>query len=185
MEPKFLKQISEDNCHIFTLKKSLYKLEDNSEAERVTINSKDWVSAIVKLRDFAKEFVMVKQYRYGAAKELVEFPCGIVEEGENPLQAILRECEEEIGLKTEDIVSIKKLYEKSSNPAFMTNKMTCFFIEANRINIDNSHPDKDENLEIVYLDSDEVERTIETSSNANVMMSYGWELYKKEVSERR
>ena len=151
MEPKFLKQISEDNCHIFTLKKSLYKLEDNSEAERVTINSKDWVSAIVKLRDFAKEFVMVKQYRNPLERQTIEIPAGKLDSrDEDPKTAAERELAEETGYVCDNIEYLTTIY---TTVAFCNEKIGLYLARG----LKDRHPqhlDDDEyiDLEAVSLD---------------------------------
>jgi len=43
------------------------------------------------------EFILVKQYRYGAGKELLEAPAGLIDEGETPMEAAKRELLEETG----------------------------------------------------------------------------------------
>ena len=129
MEPKFLEITEENNCGIFKVQHGKYEIKKGVNAFRVKINAPNWVSAIVKIPNYNNPFVMVEQYRYGVGKSLKEFPCGMVEEGETALEAIFRECEEEIGLKQENITKVVKLYEHNPNPAFMTNGMTCFYIE--------------------------------------------------------
>ncbi len=45
---------------------------------------------------------MVKQHRYPLGKFVIELPGGVVDPGEDPLQAAKRELEEEIGLTSEN-----------------------------------------------------------------------------------
>jgi ADP-ribose pyrophosphatase len=177
---KKVKELEEHNFGIFKAKTSLWELDNQDHAERVIIDSPHWVSAVVVApsEGWGQKFVMVKQFRYGINDEILEFPCGIVEKDEEPLDAILRECEEEIGLEKKYVTKIVKLYEKSPNPAFMTNKMTCYYIEVSRIDTSKSHPDADENLTIEFHTEDNVKQCV-NHPNASVMMTLAWEKYKQ------
>lgn len=152
---------------------------NKEEGNYVSIKSPDWVSAIVETEkaSFRERFVMVSQYRHGENKVLTEFPCGMVEEGEAPIDAILRECEEEIGLDKNKILEIKKLYEANPNPAFMNNKMTCYYIKVESVNSEQKL-DKSEFIKKVFYDIDKVESTMK-HPETSIMMKHAWEKYKK------
>ena len=95
------------------------------------LNCNDWVMAIVY--DKNGNALFVNQTRWGIETEMVEFPCGTVEESEITkygLQkarriAALRELEEETGisLKDEQLVQIAHF---NPNPAYFNNTMTIF-----------------------------------------------------------
>lgn len=55
----------------------------------------DWVNVIAITKD--GQFVMERQYRHAARKISLELPCGVMEEGETPLEAAQRELLEETG----------------------------------------------------------------------------------------
>ena len=152
---------------------------NKKEGNYVSIKSPDWVSAIVETEkaSFRENFVMVSQYRHGENKVLTEFPCGMVEEGETPIDAILRECEEEIGLNKNKILEIKKLYEANPNPAFMNNKMTCYYIKVESVNSEQKL-DENEFVKKVFFDIDKVE-SIMNFPETSIMMKHAWEKYKK------
>ena len=152
---------------------------NKKEGNYVSIKSPDWVSAIVETEkaSFRERFVMVSQYRHGENKILTEFPCGMVEEDETPIDAILRECEEEIGLDKNKILEIKKLYEANPNPAFMNNKMTCYYIKVESVNSEQKL-DENEFVKKVFYDIDKVESTMK-HSETSIMMKHAWEKYKK------
>ena len=52
----------------------------------------------------------VRQFRYPYHRVLLELPAGKLEKGEEPLQAGLRELEEECGLQAEKVVSLGCVY---------------------------------------------------------------------------
>lgn len=54
----------------------------------------DWVNVIAITKD--GHFVMERQYRHALGCTCYELPCGVMEEGETPLEAAQRELEEEV-----------------------------------------------------------------------------------------
>ena len=93
--------------------------------EPVLVKAPDWVTVIAE-RD--GEFIVEKQFRYGAGRDIEEFPCGMAEPGEDPAAAALRELEEETGICVTDGKYMIKLGETNPNPAFMTNTMHYFYV---------------------------------------------------------
>jgi len=64
--------------------------------------------------------VLVRQYRHGIGRPTLEIPGGLVDEGENPARAALRECLEETGYRARTAVS---LGDVSPNPALFANRL--------------------------------------------------------------
>ncbi|MEW5816483.1 MAG: NUDIX hydrolase [Spirochaetota bacterium] len=112
-------------CGIF----DVYSIERESSEGRtgnfVVLDSPDWVTVVPVLKNPLGEdcFAMVRQYRHGLGGITLEFPAGIIERGEKPEQAGLRELLEETGYKAGKIITIGHI---NPNPAFMRNKCyTC------------------------------------------------------------
>ncbi|MDO4701105.1 MAG: NUDIX hydrolase [Erysipelotrichaceae bacterium] len=59
--------------------------------------------ATIAIEDFDGTYFMVKQYRYAVGEELLEFPAGKLELNESPLDAIVRESHEEVGVIVKDV----------------------------------------------------------------------------------
>ena len=55
----------------------------------------DWVNVIAITKD--GHFVMERQYRHALGCTCFELPCGVIEQGETPIEAAMRELEEETG----------------------------------------------------------------------------------------
>ncbi len=91
----------------------------------IKIDAPDWVSIMVEKEG---KLLVEKQFRYGADDYVEEFPCGMVEEDEDPLDAVVRELEEETGIKLLDKNNVIKLGQTNPNPAFMTNTMHYFYV---------------------------------------------------------
>ena len=60
-----------------------------------TLWQPDWV--LILARTAEGKWVMTEQYRHGSGKIALEFPAGIIDKGETPEQAALRELQEECG----------------------------------------------------------------------------------------
>ena len=93
----------------------------------IAVKSNDWVTVVVKKDN---RFLTVSQLRFGLMKYTVEFPCGMVENHEDPRDAAVRELQEETGytVNRDDLIYLGSF---AANPAFMTNHMHYFFINLN------------------------------------------------------
>ena len=170
-----LEEVDNIKFPIFDVSLTKKMSPNKKEGNYVSIKSPDWVSAIVET--VGRSFIVVSQYRHGVNNVLTEFPCGIVEDGETPLDAILRECEEEIGLDKNKILEIKKLYEANPNPAFMDNKMTCYYIKV-EVCYSDQKLDENEFIKRDFLSYSRVE-SIMNFPETSIMMKHAWEKYKK------
>ena len=107
----------------------IFDVTEGPEADNglkpIKINAPDWVSIMVENEG---RLLVEKQFRYGANDFIEEFPCGMVEKDEDPLDAVVRELEEETGIKLLDKTDIVKLGQTNPNPAFMTNMMHYFYV---------------------------------------------------------
>jgi ADP-ribose diphosphatase len=98
------------------------------------------------------EVVMVRQYRHGIRDVLLEFPGGVVEDGEDPLVGARRELQEETGYTSSNIVPIGKLYP---NPALQTNTLYCYLaLDAEKVS--GQSLDAGEDIEVHLMPLDEL-----------------------------
>lgn len=75
-----------------------------------TLWQPDWV--LILARTAEGKWVMTEQYRHGTGKIALEFPAGIIDKGETPEQAALRELQEECGYKLDERTALKGLQAK-------------------------------------------------------------------------
>ncbi|GMO55672.1 MAG: hypothetical protein Ta2G_15020 [Termitinemataceae bacterium] len=88
------------------------------------INASPWAVVIPLLRkDDGEFFVMVEQWRHGAGIMSLEFPGGVVEDGEDNCEGALRELREETGYRAH---KVELLGTMNPNPAIMTNKVSIY-----------------------------------------------------------
>ena len=84
------------DCRIFEVRKQkLKRRSDGVEGDFFVLNTNDWVNVLALTPD--KKIVLVRQFRYGSKEQSLEPPGGVVEKGEDPIVAGLRELQEETG----------------------------------------------------------------------------------------
>lgn len=123
--------------------------------EPVLVNAPDWVTIIVEktiVKDSdsnANEFLVEKQFRYGSNCDIEEFPCGMVEKDEDPVNAAARELEEETGYRIKPEL-FRYLGSTNPNPAFMTNTMHYFYVNINENDVEIVPQNLDEHEKLTF-----------------------------------
>lgn len=130
----------------------------------IIMNARDWVTVIAEKDE---KFLMVKQWRHGAKKLSVEFPGGVIDEGEEPEVAARRELEEETGYKAGKLT---KLGEVNPNPALFSNTFHVYLAE-DLIATGQQHLDHDELINYVELSKKEVLEGMGTEQFPHALMA--------------
>lgn len=91
-------------------------LPTSSTSSFVTVDTADWATILPITTD--GKFVMIDQYRFGSKEISLEFPGGVIGQGEDPVATGIRELEEETGYVAG---SMELISVQNPNPAFMTN----------------------------------------------------------------
>ena len=106
---------------ILTLRVDTVELPDMKYSKREIIEHSPSV-VIIPMIDDENVFV-IKQYRKAVDKVLYEFPAGLLESGEDPKEAALRELQEEIKYTAD---KIEFLFDMYSSPGFKNEKVSVF-----------------------------------------------------------
>ena len=153
-------------CPIFKIEENKATNPRNQRDGRYFIaHYPDWVNVIALTKD--KKVVLVKQYRHGIAKMDSEIPGGMIDpEDNNPLEAGLRELEEETGY----IAGKARVLGKCSpNPALQGNY--CHFILAEDVELKAEvRPDDGENIEVFTAPLSEIPQLIKEGTISNAMV---------------
>lgn len=122
-----------------------------------------WVTIVALTKE--REVVLVRQYRHGAQKVILELPGGAMDaEDESPLQAAKRELLEETGYTSDTFIQIGCVYP---NPANQTN-LIYSFLALDVQKVDSQNLDETEDIELVLKP---LEAVIAMAKNSELLQS--------------
>lgn len=138
--------------------------EPNTTYTRLNVERGQAVAVCLFNKD-TKKYILVKQFRL--AKKLVEpesdgrileLIAGMIDDGETPLDAAIRECVEETGYKPrpENIQAADRMF---SSVGFTTEVIHTFYAsvsEADKVSSGGGLTQENESIEVVHMTSDEL-----------------------------
>lgn len=142
------------------------------EGDYIIADAPDWVIVIAEKDD---NFLMVKQWRHGENKLSVEFPGGVIDKGELPENAAIRELEEETGYKAGKLT---KIGQYNPNPALFSNH-THVFLAEDLISTGKQKLDDDEFINYIEIPKKEVLEGMGTEQFPHALMASALCLYFK------
>ncbi|OXS27286.1 NUDIX hydrolase [Acetobacterium wieringae] len=143
---QFEKTIKSDAIYdgrIVKLRIDEVELPDGSLSKREIVEHQGAV-AVLAIKD--GQMLFVKQYRIASQQLLTELPAGLLENGEDPEAAAIRECREEIGYRP---LNLFRLGEFIPTPGYCTEKITLFC--ATEFVWDPLEQDPDEYIRVVKI----------------------------------
>ncbi|HEX8376955.1 MAG TPA: NUDIX hydrolase [Pedobacter sp.] len=108
-----------------------------------------WVNAIALTED--DKVILIRQYRHGAEKVMLELPGGCIDPGETPEEAMKRELLEETGYEFDSIEPLGEVY---ANPSTSGN-VTSSFLATGGKKTQEQHLDSREEIEVIIVSLDE------------------------------
>lgn len=136
---------------IFDVIRAVYRHpRRDREQDFFVINAPDWVNVVALTPE--GRLVLVRQFRHGINDFSLEIPGGVIEGGEDPVAAGVRELREESGYVGE---RARLLGSVHPNPAMQSNRCHLVLVEAARRTAELEW-DPDEEMAILTLPVDEV-----------------------------
>ena len=114
----------------------------------------NWVNAVALTED--NQFILVKQYRHGAATTVLEIPGGVIDQNENSFDAVKLELLEEPGYRFD---SYEKICELFPNPA-TSNNITTTYLAKGGVKVQNQQLDLQEEIEIILVSPKELKQML-------------------------
>jgi len=124
-------------------------LPNSQKASREVVEHAQGVA--VTALDENKNVFLVRQYRYPAAKEILEIPAGLLKEGEEPFAGAQRELKEETGIEAREWQYLFSVY---ASPGF-TDELIHLFMAQN-IQVSAQELDEDEFIKVIKIPLGEV-----------------------------
>ncbi len=149
----------------FTARRDKVELPDGRVIEEYyVLEYPDWVNVIAITKD--GQFVMERQYRHGLGVDSTELPCGVMEKGEDPLEAAKRELLEETGYGNGEWT---KLMAIGPNPGSQNNLTHCFLAVGVEKIAEQSLDDTEE-LTVHLMSEAEVKSLLENNQICQALM---------------
>jgi ADP-ribose pyrophosphatase len=152
----------DDSRRIFEGKRISVELEHWGDREREIVRHPGAVAVVAV--DAAGRITLARQLREPARKQLLELPAGTREPDEEPLATAKRELEEEAGLSGGDWRLAATFF---STPGFCDELVHLYFAEG--VEETARAPQEDEEIELVQVPVDELERLVPEIEDAKTL----------------
>ena len=169
MKELTIKSIPLYDGKIIKVSRNLVLLQNDKLAFREIVKHKQGVCIIPILDD---DVLFVKQYRSGAEKVLLELPAGLIDDNETPLDAALRELQEEIKYSSTKITYLGCYY---SSPGF-TNELIHLYL-AEDLFKSSLNEDEDEFIEISKYNIKQIKRLLTSNTITDMKTALGLMMY--------
>lgn len=137
--------------------------------EIVCLQLPDWVTVAPWTTNGL--LVLVSQHRHGIDQIILETPGGVMDPGESPEHAAIRELREETGYTAGRLSSLGWVYP---NPAIQNNRLHLMLAEGVVLGAQ-PEPDAHERTEVVLLTADEVRHRLEQGEIRNALSALALE----------
>ena len=108
--------------------------------------------------DSKNNVILVKQFKLGVKKRIINIPSGGLEVGENPIEVANRELQEEVGYKSNDLSLI---FRAHSSPGYIGSELAYFFLAKDLVP-SKIEGDEIEEIQIIKLPFDQILKMVKS-----------------------
>ena len=127
----------------------------------------NWVNAVAVTEEGS--IIMVKQYRHAASIVSLEIPGGVIEDGEEPENAIKRELLEETGYQFKTFELLSVVY---ANPS-TANNLTYCYLATGGVKVQEQHLDEQEEIVVETYSVMEIKQLLADNKIAQALHCTG------------
>ncbi len=153
------------------------ELENGLRAYRELVRHSGAVCVLLRAPD--GRFALVRPFRVGAQKQMLEVVAGILDGDEAPEAAARREVREETGYALARLTRMGALYP---TPGYVTERIVCFYGEAAEAG--ERQLDHDERIEVELLAESEIRDRIRRGELEDAKTLAAWALYQAGAAEQ-
>lgn len=157
---------------ILSLKIETVELPNQKYSKREIVEHNPAVAVVAVTEN--DEILLIEQFRKAVEKKLYEIPAGLIEPGENPKDAAVRELEEETGYLAKECEYQNEFF---TSPGFCTENMYMFF--AKDLEFKEQNLDTDEFIDLVKVPFEEALRMVKFGEIIDAKTILGILLYDK------
>jgi 8-oxo-dGTP pyrophosphatase MutT (NUDIX family) len=141
------------NSRVFSVRDTESISPEGKKKVFTIIDAPDWVIVVPVIKSAGGlQFLMVRQWRHGSQELSVEFPGGVIEQGESDALGAARELEEETAYRAGKLI---KMGDMSPNPAIMSNRVHYYLAEELSA-LESQNLDEDEFVDAELIPVEEV-----------------------------
>lgn len=145
------------------------KSKKGSSIKREVMVRKNAVSSVV-YNTITNKFIFVSQWRPGTNSDIIELVAGTIEPGEDPRNTMIREIEEEIGYKTDNITLINECY---MSPGGSTEIISIYYTEVSeKISEGGGLEEEGEEIDIIEMDINDIKKTLFNDAKTIIGVNY-------------